>query len=350
MHTISDTVERKFVDQVSLNDWDILTDSGWHECTEISKTVEYQVYELILNNGYKLGCADTHIVFDQNYNEVFVKDLQIGDLLITDIGISEVVSVTNIGRKENMYDVFVNSDDHRYYTDGILSHNTLCAAGYILWFAMFNNDATILVAANKFRAATEIMDRIKYGYEELPDWLRAGVQAYNVQDIRFDNGSRIKSTTTTPDSGRGMALSLLYLDEFAFVKPRIAEDFWTAMSPTLATGGKCIITSTPNNDEDKFAEIWFGANKTVDEFGDDIPNGLGVNGFISFTTHYSNVPGRDEVWAQTERNKIGVDKFDREYGCVSAHTIINVLNNNVKSDITIKDLYNLLDDNIIGYK
>jgi len=208
------------------------------------------------------------------------------------------------------------------------SGKTTCAAGFLLWFAMFNDDVTILIAANKFRAATEIMDRIKYAYEELPDWLRAGVQTYNVQDIKFDNGSRIKSTTTTPDSGRGMSISLLYLDEFAFVPPRIAEAFWTAMSPTLATGGKCIITSTPNSDEDKFAEIWFAANKTVDDYGNDIPNGLGVNGFKSFTCHYSEVPGRDEKWAEVERNKIGADKFDREYGLeflTADSTLINAV-------------------------
>jgi len=208
------------------------------------------------------------------------------------------------------------------------SGKTTTAAGFLLWYAMFNSNVTILIAANKFRAATEIMDRIKFAYEELPDYIRAGVVTYNVQDIKFDNGSRIKSTTTTPDSGRGMSISLLYLDEFAFVKPRIAEEFWTAMAPTLSTGGKCIITSTPNSDEDKFAEIWFGANKTIDEWGNDLPDGLGVNGFKSFSAHYSEVPGRDEDWAQRERAKIGSDKFDREYDCkflTADETLINAV-------------------------
>jgi len=208
------------------------------------------------------------------------------------------------------------------------THNTTTAAGYLLWYAMFNRDVTILIAANKFRAANEIMDRVKFSYEELPDWLRAGVATYNVQDIKFDNGSRIKATTTTPDSGRGMSISLLYLDEFAFVKPRIAEEFWTAMAPTLATGGKCIITSTPNSDEDKFAEIWFGANKTIDEYGNDTPDGLGINGFRGFTAHYSEVPGRDEAWAARESAKIGSDRFRREYGCdflTADETLINAV-------------------------
>jgi hypothetical protein len=208
------------------------------------------------------------------------------------------------------------------------SGKTTTAAGYLLWYAMFNDDVTVLIAANKFRAANEIMDRIKFAYEELPDYIRAGVSTYNVQDVKFDNGSRIKATTTTPDSGRGMSISLLYLDEFAFVKPRIAEEFWTAMAPTLATGGKCIITSTPNSDEDKFAEIWLGANKKQDDYGDDIPGGIGINGFFPFNAHYSEVPGRDEAWAARESAKIGADRFKREYGCefvTADETLINAI-------------------------
>jgi hypothetical protein len=195
------------------------------------------------------------------------------------------------------------------------SGKTTTAAGYLLWYAMYNDDVTVLIAANKFKAANEIMMRIKYAYEEMPDHIRAGVTEYNVTSVRFDNGSRIVATTTTPDSGRGMSISLLYLDEFSFVRATVAREFWTAMAPTLATGGKCIITSTPASDEDMFAELWFGAINTIDEQGNDIPNGLGTNGFKAFSAHYSDVPGRDEDWANIERAKIGEERFLREYCC-----------------------------------
>ena len=208
------------------------------------------------------------------------------------------------------------------------SGKTTTAAAFLLWYASFNNDMTILIAANKFRAANEIMGRIKYAYEELPDFIRPGVVSYNVQSIQFDNGSRIVATTTTPDSGRGMAISLLYLDEFAFVKPRIAEEFWTSIAPTLATGGKCIITSTPASDEDMFAQLWLGATKTIDENGNDTLDKIGINGFKSFTAHYSQVPDRDDDWAASEKAKIGLDRFQREYECIFAgeeNTLINSL-------------------------
>jgi len=195
------------------------------------------------------------------------------------------------------------------------SGKTTCTAGYLLWYAMFNPDVTVLIAANKFKAASEIMSRVKFAYEEMPNFIKSGVLEYNTQSVKFDNKSRIMAYTTTPDTGRGMSLSLLYCDEFAFIRPKVAEEFWTAMSPTLATGGKCIITSTPNSDEDKFAEIWNGATNTIDEWGNPIPGGLGRNGFKSFTALYSEVPGRDEEWAQKEINKITLDRFRREYQC-----------------------------------
>lgn len=198
------------------------------------------------------------------------------------------------------------------------SGKTTSAAGFLLHYAFFNSDVTILIAANKFKAANEIMLRIKYAYEEMPNFIRPGVSEYNVTSIRFDNGSRILATTTTPDSGRGLSISLLYLDEFAFVKPKMATEFWSAMAPTLATGGKCIITSTPQSDEDMFAEIWRNATTTVDENGNETLDGVGINGFKAYKAHYSDVPGRDEEWANKERAKIGTEKFQREYECVFA--------------------------------
>jgi hypothetical protein len=143
------------------------------------------------------------------------------------------------------------------------------AAGYLLWYAMFVPDSTILVAAHKYTGAQEIMQRIRYAYELCPNHIRAGATSYNKNSLEFENGSRIVAQTTTETTGRGMSLSLLYADEFAFVPPNVASEFWTSISPTLSTGGKAIITSTPNSDEDQFAQIWKEANYQFDEFGNE---------------------------------------------------------------------------------
>jgi hypothetical protein len=187
------------------------------------------------------------------------------------------------------------------------------AAGYLLWYAMFIPDSTILVAAHKYTGSQEIMQRIRYAYESVPDHIRAGVTNYNKGSIEFDNGSRIVSATTTENTGRGMSISLLYADEFAFVRPTIATEFWTSISPTLATGGKAIITSTPNSDEDQFALLWKGANRCEDEYGN--PTEVGHNGFKAYRAFWNEHPDRDENWARQQRAALGVDRFRREMDC-----------------------------------
>ena len=187
------------------------------------------------------------------------------------------------------------------------------AAGYLLWYAMFVPDSTILVAAHKYTGSQEIMQRIRYAYESVPDHIRAGAVDYNKGSLTFDNGSRIVSATTTENTGRGMSISLLYADEFAFVRPTIATEFWTSISPTLATGGKAIITSTPNSDEDQFALLWKGANRCEDEYGN--PTDVGMNGFRAYRSFWNEHPDRDEAWAQQQRAALGTDRFRREMDC-----------------------------------
>jgi hypothetical protein len=203
---------------------------------------------------------------------------------------------------------------------------TTCAAIYLLWYAMFNADQTVLIAAHKYTGAQEIMQRVRYAYELCPDHIRAGVVNYNKGSMEFENGSRIVSATTTGNTGRGMSISLLYCDEFAFVSPTIADEFWTSISPTLATGGRAIITSTPNSDEDTFAVIWKEAERKYDEHGNE--QDVGINGFHSFTCHWSEHPDRDEKWKDEELGRIGEERFRREYECeflVFDETLINAI-------------------------
>ena len=198
------------------------------------------------------------------------------------------------------------------------------AAGYLLWYAMFKPDSTVLVAAHKYAGAQEIMQRVRYAYESCPDHIRAGVTSYNKGSLEFDNGSRIVAQTTTENTGRGMSISLLYADEFAFVRPTIAKEFWTAISPTLATGGGAIITSTPNSDEDQFAFLWKGANKREDAHGNETE--VGINGFRAYRAYWHEHPDRDEDWANEQRAALGEDRFRREMDCefiIAEETLIS---------------------------
>ena len=213
-------------------------------------------------------------------------------------------------------DELVNSYHNYRYSISMLGRQmgkSTTAAGYLLWYGMFVPDQTILIAAHKYSGAQEIMHRIRYAYEMCPDHIRCGVVSYNKGSIEFDNGSRIIAQATTENTGRGLSISLLYADEFAFVRPTIAKEFWTSISPTLATGGKAIITSTPNLDDDQFALIWQGANKTIDSYGNETE--VGINGFRAYKAIWSQHPDRDDKWAGEERGRVGEERFLREHEC-----------------------------------
>lgn len=122
---ISDNTYKKFIETFDVSDWEIETDSGWSDIKEIGKTIEYTEWVLKTSDGFKLICADMHIVFDKDFKEVFVKDLKTGDNIITKNGISIVSDVYETEKTSNMYDLSLSDDNHKFYTDGILSHNSM---------------------------------------------------------------------------------------------------------------------------------------------------------------------------------------------------------------------------------
>jgi hypothetical protein len=136
---------------------------------------------------------------------------------------------------------------------------TTTAAAFILWWAIFKDDQKIVVASKDAAAAKDIINRLWFAYEELPWWLKPGVKENSVFTKVFDNGTTITGGGTTKTTGRGQSNSLVYCDELAYVRQSIVSDFWSGVMPTLSVGGKMIVTSTPNTDEDKFANIWFNA-------------------------------------------------------------------------------------------
>lgn len=197
---------------------------------------------------------------------------------------------------------------------------TTCA--YLLWYAIFNNDKTVLVVSNKSTNSKEIIAKIQYAYEELPDWLKPGINenSWNKHECAFENKSRIIAQTTAPDSGRGLAISLLYCDEFAFVRAHIQEEFWDSVSPTLATGGSCIISSTPNGDSNLFAALWRQAEAQTNEFQPKhIP--------------WDAPPGRDEAFKKTQMGLLGERKWKQEYECDFLSADGNLIDSKTLSEI-----------------
>ena len=193
------------------------------------------------------------------------------------------------------------------------SGKSISSVAYLLWYALFHTEKTIAVMANKGATAREMLGRITLMLENLPFFLQPGCKALNKGSIEFSNNSRIVAAATSGSSIRGMSVSLLYLDEFAFVEN--AAEFYTSTYPVISSGKetKIIITSTANGIGNVFHKIWEGASQ-------------GINEFKPFRVDWWDVPGRDENWKiQTVANTSQL-QFDQEFGNTffgTGNTLIN---------------------------
>ena len=180
---------------------------------------------------------------------------------------------------------------------------TTIIVGYILWYILFNQDKTVAILANKASTSREILARIKLAYEALPIWIQQGVKVWNKGDIELENGCRVLANSTASSAIRGFSISLLYLDEFAFVPTNIAEEFFTSVYPTISSGttSKILISSTPNG-MNHFYRMWTEATENQ-------------NGFKFVEANWRQVPGRDQKWADEQRRVLGDEKFLQEMEC-----------------------------------
>ena len=307
----SNEVKRKFIESIKSKGFKVKTDTGWSDIKYCHKTVDYDVWEL-RTTRHSLKCADTHIVFNSNSNndvldEVFVKDLSIGDFIHTKDGYDIVTSVTHLDSKSHMYDLELNDKNHRFYTSDILSHNSATTRAYILWYALFNADKVVAVLGNKLNLAQEQLQQLRDSYMMLPMWMQPGVLQWNKRGIQFTNNTRVICAATSPDGIRGLSINLLFLDEFAFIKPHIADEFMASVFPTISSGKttKVIITSTPSG-MNHFFSMWTNAVEPEDANGVD---------YVKSEIPWNAVPGRDEQWARDEQKRIGEIRFNQEYKC-----------------------------------
>lgn len=241
-------IDKKIIRTTDVDNLKVMSDTGWVDVANIHETQPYKIYDIKLENGYKLTCADNHIVFKNDLVESFVSDLKIGDSLYTDKGESKIIDITLSKTKISMGDLTVNHPNHRYYTNGILSHNTIMTSIFMIHTILFKNDKNIMIIANKGDTANEIVEKIKAIYVLLPFFLKPGIKVWNQKSLTFENGCKIKTSARSKTPAIGFTIDVLYMDEFAHIPSNIIEPYYTAAYPTVSSieNSKIIITSTPN--------------------------------------------------------------------------------------------------------
>ena len=302
-------ITKKIIDTKQLSNVKVLSDTGYVPVTEIHKTQPYTVYEIRTSSGKTIEGADIHLVYRQTYTEtaiinasVWLKDLNVGDYILTKDGPEQVISIYKAPYKLSMYDLSIDSQDHRYYTNGILSHNTTTVSAFLSWMLIFHADRNILVVANKEDTAIEIVDKITNIFKGLPYFLKPGCINFGKTGLRLENGSRIISSATTNTASIGFTIHCILLDEFSHIPDNIVNNFWRSVYPTLSSSkvSQCIITSTPNGTTNKFYDIWSHAIEKT-------------NSFIPIRTDYWEVPSHDDAWAAQMRADFGDEEFAQEF-------------------------------------
>ena len=204
--------------------------------------------------------------------------------------------------RDNRYSVILKSRQ--------LGISTL-SAGFALWSMLFAEDFNVLVIATTQEVAKNLVTKVRVMHDNLPSWLKGTIEADNKLSLKFKNGSQIKAVSSATTGARSEALSLLIIDEAAFI--RNIEEIWIASQATLSTGGGAIVLSTPNGVGNWFHQTWAEAEAEI-------------NGFHTIKLNWELHPERDQSWRDQQTQLLGERGAAQECDCdfiSSGHTVVD---------------------------
>jgi|TARA_B110000285_G_scaffold80486_1_gene92885 hypothetical protein len=174
------------------------------------------------------------------------------------------------------------------------------AAGYSLWLMLFHKDKNVLALATTQATARNLVTKTTFMYDELPKWLKLPAVEKNKLSLRLKNGSKIQAKSSNADAARSEAVSLLLIDEAAFIDN--IEETFAAAQQTLATGGQCMALSTPNGIGNWFHQTWEKAE-------------TGENSFLPVRLPWTVHPERDQAWREIQDRDLGPRMAGQECDC-----------------------------------
>lgn len=261
------------------------------------------IYYIKTLNGHELRCTKNHLLYLDNGCTIAVQNLRVNDRILTDSGISHIRIIKKTNYSEFVFDCTVNSKTSEYFSNGILSHNSIVSAIFIVWYLLNNYDKAVVCTSATSEKVKELLDKIDTILLHLPFYMKLGVEIDNVTKKKYDNGCKLIGETATDISGAGNTASLLYCDEFALIDADMLKVFYSAVFPTLSSSktSKMIITSTAR-----------GLNLFATLYNDAIS---GKNYLNPIRTDWWEVDGRDEEWKKQEIANLGSEAmFNQEYG------------------------------------
>ena len=198
---------------------------------------------------------------------------------------------------------------------------TTIASAYALWLTVFNKHKTVAILSKGDVESTEVLERIKLMYDELPAFLKPAIEESNKHTLKLATGSVIRSRPSGKQSGRSLSASLLIIDEAAFIEN--IGTIWAAVYPIISTGGAAFVLSTVNGVGNWFHDIYQEAKEGNNSFSPidihwtDHPE---YNRLEGYEWLYENLESQDppsnvDDWVEITKNNMPLRQWLQEYEC-----------------------------------
>lgn len=175
---------------------------------------------------------------------------------------------------------------------------------YILHHIIFNDNVTDGIFSFNASDARNSLERLQTAYKNLPKWMQHKVIINNKSTLELENGSRVTVGNTSYDTFKGRSFNLVYLDEFAFVPDKDAQEFMNVVFPmfTANKSTKVIIASSNKKQDVCFRKIWKDSED-------------GKNQFVRTLIKWDEIPGRNNEWKEQMIANIGIDAWNQQFEC-----------------------------------
>ena len=263
------------------------------------------------------------------------------------------VNFPDMRQYQNEFISLLNSDEESIVgLMGRQSSKSISTSIYANHLIIFDKEKNIGIVANKAGLAREFLLNIKNIFLELPIWMKVGVESWNKSFVEFENGVRCLTDVPSQDSFRGFSIHCAIMDETAFIRPSIFNEFIDAFLPSQAalSWKKNIVLSTPKG-QNHFYDIVKGASPDYATDGSGVKK-KGISGYVLFKVDWRDVPRYDkngnlyepEVFKKTIIDKHGLLYWNQNFACVSGKTYINIFDRytNEYRRVTVEELTELL--------
>ena len=181
-------------------------------------------------------------------------------------------------RQQELVEAYKKNDHNIVMKPRQAGISTTTAAYLAVLTALASNKSTqkILIAANKQETAKEFLKKIRDFTVQLPGWMDVyrplnseswfDPEKNSSSHYKLWNGSEVKAVASSKDALRGYTPSVIVVDEAAFIEGNKGEEFYTAAQPSLSTGGRSILISTPNGHDPLYHKAYVTAERGKNNF------------------------------------------------------------------------------------